>query len=199
MRILLIGARGDIGQAVLAELQERHDVIQAGRSSGDVRVDITDPEAVRQMYASVEPLDAVVSVAGDVQFARLGDYTEETFAFGLNQKAMGQINLVLLGQDHVAPNGSFTLTSGILDRVPILKGASSAAANGALDGFVRAAALDMPHKQRVNVVSPGLLEVSAAAYGSLFPGHIPVSSERVGRAYAQAVEGAQTGQVFIVD
>ena len=38
MKILLIGASGHIGQAVIAALDGRHEVITAGRHSGDVRL-----------------------------------------------------------------------------------------------------------------------------------------------------------------
>lgn len=56
----------------------------------------------------------------------------------------------------------------------------------------------MPRGLRINVVSPGLLDVSVPRYGSFFPGHEPVSSKRVGLAYVKSVEGAGTGQVIIV-
>lgn len=61
------------------------------------------------------------------------------------------------------------------------------------------AALEMPRRLRVNVVSPGLLDVSAERDSALFPGHERVASERVGRAYAESVEGALTGRVIAVD
>ena len=57
----------------------------------------------------------------------------------------------------------------------------------------------MPRGYRVNVVSPGLLDVSVPRYGAWFPGHEPVAAERVGLAYAKSVEGAVTGQVIIVE
>ena len=199
MKILVVGAAGAIGRVVCDELGSRHDIITAGRSSGDIRADMADLQSVREMYRRTGALDAVVSAAGEVQFARLADYTVETLQFGVQQKLMGQVNLVLAGFDLVAGGGSFTLTSGILNRDPVLNGVSSAASNGALDGFVKAAALDMPKRQRINVVSPGLLSVSKAQYGYLFPGHETVSSERVGLAYAKCVEGAATGQVVTVD
>jgi len=60
-------------------------------------------------------------------------------------------------------------------------------------------AIDMPKRQRINVISPGLLEISAPQYGHMFAGHDPVSSVRVGRAYAKCVEGLITGQVIIID
>jgi hypothetical protein len=49
------------------------------------------------------------------------------------------------------------------------------------------------------VVSPGLLQDSAKKYEGFFPGHEPVSSARVGLAYAKSVEGAVTGQVIIIE
>ena len=118
---------------------------------------------------------------------------------GLTNKVMGQVNLVLAGLDHVGDGGSFTLTSGVLDRDPVRMGTGAATANGALGGFVTGAAIEMPRGLRINVVSPGLLEVSEKRYGSFFPGHERVSSERVGLAYAKSVEGALTGQVIIVE
>ncbi|MEM8651309.1 MAG: short chain dehydrogenase, partial [Pseudomonadota bacterium] len=103
------------------------------------------------------------------------------------------------GLDSVSDGGSFTLTSGVLDRDPIRMGTNAATANGALAGFVKSAAIELPRGLRVNVVSPGLLDVSAPRYGEWFHGHKPVSSHDVGLAYAKSVEGALTGQVIIVD
>jgi hypothetical protein len=109
------------------------------------------------------------------------------------------VNLVLAGMNLVEDGGSFTLTSGVLDRDPVRMGVGAATANGAVGCFVRGAAIEMPRSLRINVVSLGLLEMSVPRYGSWFPGHEPVSSKRVGRAYAKSVEGAITGQVIIVE
>ncbi|CAN0604485.1 unnamed protein product, partial [Ectocarpus sp. 12 AP-2014] len=139
------------------------------------------------------------SCAGDATFAPLKDLTQDSFLLGLRQKVMGQVNLVLAGLDRIAKGGSFTLTSGVLDRDPIPMGSNAATANGALAGFVKSAAIEMTRGARVNVVSPGLLEVSEARYGAWFAGHKPVSSSDVGRAYVKAVEGALTGQIIVVE
>ena len=90
---------------------------------------------------------------------------------GINDKLMGQVNLVLDGLKHIADGGSFTLTSGVLDRDPIRQGVNAAAVNGAIDAFVMAAAIDLPRGLRINAVSPGLLEESAKKYEGFFPGH----------------------------
>ncbi len=197
MRILVAGASGTVGQAALKGLS-RHEIVTAGRNSGDVTVDLMNEESVRAMFEKLGMVDAVVAVAGHTHFGPLSTMTPDQFRKGLNDKLMGQINLVLLGMDHVKDGGSFTLTSGVLDRDPIRAGANAAAVNGALGGFVRSAAIEMPRGIRINVVSPGLLEESVQKYDGFFPGHEPVSSTRVGLAYAKSVDGAITGQVIIV-
>lgn len=199
MKIIVVGAAGDIGRVLCDELGRRHDLIKVGRTSGDIQADMSDENSLKAMYKKVGPVDAVISAAGDAHFAMLEDHTAETIMVGIKQKVMGQINLVLIGRDYVNEGGSFTLSSGVLNRDPVPMGAGSATANGAIDGFVVGAAIGMPKRQRINVVSPGILEISANQYGHMFKGHDPVSSLRVGRAYAKCVEGMITGQVIIID
>ena len=198
MKIILIGASGDIGKAALAELGSRHEVIKVGRSSGDLLADISDRQSIVDMYEKTGNIDAVVCTAGNVHFGPLADFTEDQFMLGLSDKVMGQINVALVGINYISDNGSITLTSGVLDRDPIRMGAGAATANGALGGFVVGAAIEMPRGIRINVVSPGLLDVSEQRYGSYFPGHERVASERVGLAYTKSVEGPGTGKVIIV-
>ncbi|MEE9454231.1 MAG: short chain dehydrogenase [Paracoccaceae bacterium] len=199
MRIIVVGAAGDIGQAACKELEQRHEIITVGRSGGDYQVDVGDMKAVKSLYEMVGDFDAVVSCAGDATFAPLAELDQENFMFGLRQKVMGQVNLVLAGLDAIADGGSFTLTSGVLDRDPIRMGTNAATANGALAGFVKSAAIEIDRGLRVNVVSPGMLDVSAPRFGAWFQGHKPVPSHDVGLAYAKCVEGALTGQVVIVE
>ncbi len=198
MRVLIVGAEGTVGKAAAAELGARHDVITAGRSSGKLRVDLTDPDSIAAMFEKAGKVDAVVCCAGHVHFGPLASMTDAQFMSGLKDKLMGQVNLVLIGTKHVADRGSFTLTSGVLDRDPIVKGANAATVNAAIKGFVTSAAIELERGIRINAVSPGLLQESAKKYEGFFPGHEPVSSPRVGLAYAKSVEGAITGQVIIV-
>lgn len=199
MRILVVGASGTVGKAALSQLSRRHDIVRAGRSGGDVAVDVMNEASVREMYDRLGRLDAVVACAGHVHFGPLTTMTPSDFRKGLDDKLMGQVNVVLLGLPHLNDGGSFTLTSGILDRDPVRAGANAAAVNGAIGAFVRGAAIDMPRGIRINAVSPGLLEDSAQKYDGFFPGHAPVSAGRVGLAYVKSVEGALTGQVITVD
>ena len=198
MRILIVGGSGTVGQAAAKELAKRHEIVRAGRSSGDLTVDVMNEDSVKAMYAKLGQVDAIVTCVGHVHFGPVATMSPEQFRKGLNDKLMGQVNLVLLGMNNVNDNGSFTLTSGILDRDPVRQGANAAAVNGAIGGFVKGAAIEMPRGIRINAVSPGLLEESAVKYDGFFPGHEPVTSARVGLAYAKSVDGALTGQVISV-
>ena len=198
MRVLVVGASGTIGRAIVAELEQRHEVVTAGRSSGDVQTDITDSSAIRTMFGKAGPLDALVSAAGHVKFAPLEDMAAEGYEIGLMDKLMGQVNLVLIGREYLSDGGSFTLTTGVLDSDPIRQGTSASMVNGAINAFVVAAAIEMPRGQRINVVSPGVIEEAMEAYAPFFRGFEPVPAARAALAYAKSVEGAQTGRVYRV-
>lgn len=198
MRIVLVGASGTIGRAVAAELGQRHDIVPVGSKSGEVQIDITDAESIRSGLARIGACDAIVSTVGKVKFAPLAEMTDADFAIGLKDKLMGQVNLVLLGRQHLNDGGSFTLTAGVLTHDPIRAGSSASMVNGALEAFARAAAIELPRGLRINTVSPGVLVESMPAYGAFFRGHEPVPAARVALAYSKSVEGARTGQVFEV-
>ncbi len=199
MKIFLVGASGTIGRAVAAELGSRHEIVSGGSKTGDIRVDITSVESIRAAFAKLGKVDAVVSAAGRVKFAPLEQLDASGFEIGLKDKLMGQVNLVLLGREHVSDGGSFTLTSGILDRDPIRFGSSASMVNGAINSFCVAAAVELSRGRRINAVCPGVLAESMKDFGPYFRGYEPVAGARVALAYAKSVEGAQTGQVFRVE
>ncbi|AVO57617.1 short chain dehydrogenase [Pseudomonas chlororaphis] len=198
MKILLIGANGTIGSAVDKELSQRHEVIRIGRTSGDFQVDISDSASIRALFEQTGKFDALICAAGNVTFAPLGEMNAQHFALGLQDKLMGQVNLLLIGREFANDGASFTLTSGILNRDPIRSGASAALVNGAIDGFVRAAAIELPRGLRVNSVSPTVLVEAMDSYAPYFRGYKPVPGADVALAYAKSVEGLQTGQTYIV-
>ncbi len=199
MRILVCGAEGTVGKAAISGLAKGHEIIKAGRKSGDVHVDVNDETSVRAMYQKLGKVDAVVACTGHSYFGPVSGMTPTQFIDGLKDKVMGQVNLVLLGMDFVNDGGSFTLTSGILSRDPIRQGANAAACDGALDAFVIGAAIEMPRGLRINAISPGLLAAAAQKYDGFFPGHVPVLNERIGFAFAKSIEGAVNGQIICVD
>ncbi|MCU9602375.1 short chain dehydrogenase [Pallidibacillus thermolactis] len=198
MRIIVVGASGTIGRAVVQELGNKHEIIRAGRNGLDVKVDMTSVESIKNMYEQVGKVDAVISTAGSAHYAPLTELTPELNEIGINYKLKGQMNLVLLGMDYVNDYGSFTLTTGILMDDPIPQGASAAMVNGGVKAFVKAAAIEMPRGIRINSVSPNLVQESLEKFGNMFPGFEAVPASRVALAYRKSVEGAQTGQNYEV-
>jgi NAD(P)-dependent dehydrogenase (short-subunit alcohol dehydrogenase family) len=198
MRIVVVGATGTVGKVVVAALQDRHEVVKVGNRGGDLTVDIADGSSIRSMYERIGRFDALVAAVGKVHFGEFAALSGKEVAIGIDNKLMGQVNLVLLGREHVNDGGSFTLTSGVLSHDPIRFGACASLVNGAIDAFVRAAAIELPRDLRINSVSPGLLDESAAALGDYFPGHETVPGARVARAYVKSIEGRLSGQIFHV-
>ena len=197
MKIVIVGATGTIGKHVTAALQKDHEVIKAGSKNGDIRVDISSTESIENFYKQVGKFDALICAAGDAQFGPLASMKDADFRIGVNSKLMGQVNLVLIGQHYINQKGSFTLTSGALAEDPIVMGANASTMNGAINGFVKGAAIELENGVRINAVGPDIVEESTA-YFSYFPGHIPVTMSRVTQAYIKSVLGGQTGQIYKV-
>lgn len=202
MKIVVIGATGTVGKAVVEQLGQRHEIVAVGSSSGQYQADIADIAQVRALFgqiaASVGKVDAVVVAAGKLAFAPLADFTPEQFRVGLDSKLMGQVNVAQVAQAFLSDGGSITLTSGIVADQPISNGASATMVNSAVEGYARGAAVELPRGIRINVVSPTLLTESVGSYGPFFRGFETAPASRVALAYSRSVEGAQTGQVYKV-
>lgn len=199
MKIILIGASGTIGKHVKEELAKRHEITTASVRHGDIKVDITSQDSIKAMFESAGSFDALIIAAGGGHIGPFQEMTEEDFYKGIKSKMMGQINLVLTGQHYIRDHGSFTLTSGILAEDPIRHGANITAINSAINGFGIAAAGELLTRGiRVNVVSPALVEDSVETLGQFFPGHQPVSMDKVTKAYVKSVEGVRTGEIIKV-
>ena len=196
MRILVEGARGTIGKAVTTLFRNHgHTVIEVGRSDGEILCDISDETQLESLWQQAGHIDAVVCASGTTPFAPLGELAPADFNNAWQDKALSQISLVRTGINHISERGSFTLTSRILSRDPILKGSAAAAANGALEAFTRAAAIEIAPR-RVNIVSPPVVAESLEAYDEFFPGFPAVKTADVANAFRKSVEGGATGTVI---
>jgi NAD(P)-dependent dehydrogenase (short-subunit alcohol dehydrogenase family) len=194
MRILVIGATGTIGKAVVEALRALgHDIVEASRGSA-LAVDIQRPESIEAMYRAAGQVDAVVSAAGAASFKPLDQLGDEDFAFSIGNKLMGQVNLVRRGFAHVRDGGSFTLTSGVLAQQPMQGSGAISLVNAGLEGFGRAAALEAPRGIRVNVVSPPWVTETLIALGMDPSGGMPAAE--VAKAYVRSVTGRETGAVI---
>lgn len=198
-QILVIGASGTIGKAIVTELKSDSHVIEVSNSTGDNTVDISSSNSIMALYNKFSDVDAVVCAAArGVIFSPLSQMSKESYLLSMQSKQLGQIDLVIQGVKLLGSHVSYTLTTGLLNMDPIARGSAAAMVNGAVESFVRAAAIDMPAKQRINVVSPALLQESADRYQEFFPGYSTVPAANVARAYRKSIMGSQTGQVIRV-
>jgi NAD(P)-dependent dehydrogenase (short-subunit alcohol dehydrogenase family) len=198
MRILVVGASGRLGSAVVDALADRHEIVTASRSGDGHFVDLRNPATIAGLYASVGPVDAVACTAGKTPYGALEELGSDQFAEGVRDKLLGQIELVRQGARHLPDGGSFTLVSGVLGVDPIRTGAVASTVNGGIDSFVRAAAIELPRGLRVNAVSATVFAEAWDVYGPLFPGFKPVPVADAARAFVKSIEGALTGKVFRV-
>jgi len=191
MKVLVVGATGTIGKAVVQALSPRHEVVSVGHSGGALRVDLADKASLARLFETSGRVDAVICTAGAARFGVFAKLSDEDFQFSLANKLMGQVNLVRVGAAAVADGGSFTLTSGVLSQLPMPGSAAISLVNAGLEGFVRAAALELPRSIRINVVSPPwVTETLQAMNMDPSPG---TPAAVVARAYVRSLEGSGTG------
>lgn len=195
MKILIIGGNGTIGKKVSERLSEKHEVIIAGRNSGDVEVDFSDVNSIKKMFEEVGKVDAIVAIAGDAKWDKFDNLSEEDFYIGIKSKLMGQVNTVRIGKAYLNRGGSITLSTGILADDPVDMATSAAMVNGAINSFVKAVALELENI-RVNVVCSDLVEDSFEKYKDYFPGNTPVPMHKIVDGYVKCVEGKINGRIL---
>ena len=198
MKVVVVGASGTIGKAIVKRMKElRHEVISVSRKSGDFHADISDKKSLEALFKNIGSFDAVAIAAGEVAAAPFESLTEENYSFSIGSKLIGQINTVRTALPYINASGSFTLVSGVLTDEPILGGTIGTLVNGGVEGFVKATSHELPRGIRINCVSPTVLTESEA-FHPFFPGFIPVESWKVARAYERAISGVITGRIIKV-
>ena len=195
MKILIIGGNGTIGKRVKERLQTNHELIVAGKNSGDLKFNLESSLSIRELFEKTGPLDAIIAIAGEAKWDRFENLTEDDYYTGIRSKLMGQVNLVRFGKDVLNKGGSITLTSGILADEPEIMTTSAAMVNGAIHSFVKAVNLEL-ETIRVNVVCSDVVEDSFEKYKEYFPGHRPVPMKKVVDAYVNCIEGTIRGKII---
>ena len=195
MKIIIVGASGTMGRYLTNVFEKEHEIITAATKNCEIQVDIASTSSIEKMYKQVGAYDALISTAGPTYVGPWKKLTDKEFRKGVDGKMMGQINLVLIGQHYINPGGSFTLISGALTHEPQLNFANASAANGAIEAFVKAAAIELGEGIRINAVSPTVIE-NSPQYFPFFPGEIPVTMQQLEYGFRRSVFGANTGQVI---
>jgi NAD(P)-dependent dehydrogenase (short-subunit alcohol dehydrogenase family) len=197
MKFLVVGSTGLIGSYVAKALSKHGQVIGVSRTT-QIKVDVKNAVSIAAMYEQVGKIDAVASCIGKVIYKPITELTYDEYLLGLTDKAMGQVELVRAGINYLSDGGCFTLMTGILARDPIASATVAALANGAIESFTLAAAIDLPRGIRINTVSPSVL-VEATSYHPSFPGYHQVKAVAVADAYVKSIMGKQSGQIYKLD
>lgn len=196
MKIILIGATGTIGQKVHELLRTDHEVIPVGHNNGDYQVDISDKNSIQGLFNEVGEIDAVICTTGLSAFNSLNELTDDQYDLGWNNKVMGQINILRIGQNYLRDGGVILFTTGLLANEPMPGTSATSAANGALNSYVKAVSLELGEKLRINAVSPVFVKETMEMMGMESTDGMSAADTAI--AYKKALEGTMTGEVIDV-
>ncbi|TCU13494.1 SDR family oxidoreductase [Rhizobium sullae] len=175
-RILIVGGGSGMGLALAKRsLAAGAEVIIAGRNADKLRrvsEDLQNPEALRtaaidiahedqvaDLFRRIGRLDHIVSTAADIEgaYELLPSLDLRAAQRVVESKIYGPLLLAKHGAPLLSANGSITFTSGIAAYRPSARGSVVAAVNAALEGLVRALAVELA-PIRVNAISPGWVD-----------------------------------------
>ena len=198
-KVAVIGSTGTIGSAVVAELSRDHEILGLGRSS-DPPVDLRDLRSIDSLatrLATESTFDAIVVCAGGGLLGSVADLDLEEALERFRPKLIGQIAVAQAAPRFVREGGAVVLTSGILERRPMVGTSHLAMINAALRSFAASAATES-RSVRTCVVSPGLVQESPQPVLDVFAGMEPVRAADLARAYRHLIEHGRDGEVICI-
>ncbi|HEV2540560.1 MAG TPA: SDR family oxidoreductase [Frateuria sp.] len=227
-RIVLLGGTSGIGFATArAALDAGASVVVASSNSRRVdqaiaslgpraegqAVDLGDEATVRGLFERLGRFDHLVYSAGDpLQIGPLADTGLDAMRKAFDIRVFGAMAAAKHAAPHLRPGGSVVLTGGIASLRPQQGWTSVASICGAMEGFMRALAVELA-PIRVNLVSPGLVKTPlwdgipeaqrealyAASAASLPVGRVGEGDD-IAKAYLYLMSNRySTGQTVVVD
>jgi NAD(P)-dependent dehydrogenase (short-subunit alcohol dehydrogenase family) len=154
--LLAQGAAVTIAGRSPAKLQAAREHLQPCGTPQLEQVDVTSEREVQGLFERIGHLDHLVCTAADIggSYAMLQALERDALERAMNSKILAPILLAKYASPRLPPHGSMTFVSGIAAYRPRPKGIAVAAINAALEGVVRAMAVELA-PIRVNAVSPG--------------------------------------------
>lgn len=208
---VIIGGTSGIGEAVAKYFDNGENLVRvASRQTG---LDISDENAVHRYFEAIGPFDHLIVTAGSYAPAgKVIDVAIEDAKAAFDTKFWGSINVTKHAARYMKPNGSITLTTGMLSRKVVANTYTKTAINAALEAVTKVLAKELS-PIRVNAVSPGLTMTTAyrnmdetdreAMYENA-KSHLPVGkvgeASEVAMAYVMAITNQyMTGSIIDVD
>jgi len=148
--IIVSGNRQRLDQA-LGQLSDR---------SSALVVDVSNEAAIRACFEKLGAFDHLVYTAGEnISLGMLSDTELEKARDFFTIRYWGAVAAVKYAMPHLRTGGSISLTSGIASLRPGKGWSQAAAICGAMEGFVRAMAVELA-PIRVNAVMPGVVRTN---------------------------------------
>jgi NAD(P)-dependent dehydrogenase (short-subunit alcohol dehydrogenase family) len=194
-KVLVIGATGLLGRAVVKALSGQAQVVEASKSHKENSVDISNPQSLADLFKRVGTVDSVICTAGMADFKDYSLIQDSDWEFGIHNKLMGQVNVVRYGAPYVNAGGSILLTTGVLSLYPVPGSSIITTVNAAVEAFVKSAALELAQKVRVNAVSPGWVQETLAALNMDVSQGLAASE--IAQSYLQLVNSDVSGVIQI--
>ncbi|MBY7729143.1 SDR family oxidoreductase [Vibrio splendidus] len=151
---VIIGGTSGIGKALAMQLRNESNTVHiASRHTG---VDITNEKSLCDYFESIGAFDHLVMTAGSYAPAgKVTDVAIEDAKTAFDTKFWGSLNVAKHAARYMTPNGSITLTTGMLSRKVVAGTYVKTAINAALESVTKVLAKELS-PIRVNAVSPGL-------------------------------------------
>ena len=156
---VIIGGTSGIGKALAMQLRNEENTVHiASRHTG---LDISDEKSICAYFESIGAFDHLVITAGS--YAPGGKVTDVAITdakAAFDTKFWGSLNVAKHAARYMTPNGSITLTTGMLSRKVVAGTYVKTAINAALESVTKVLAKELS-PIRVNAVSPGLTMTEA--------------------------------------
>lgn len=151
------GARVVLVGRTLSKLTGALATLEAGERGRGIVADITLEADVVRLFQELPSVDHVVVTAAQLAYQPLRSFELDAARRALDSKVLGALLIAKHAAPRLPPTGSLTFTTGVASERPLPRGSMVAAANGALNSFVRGAALELA-PIRVNALSPGWVD-----------------------------------------
>jgi len=122
-----------------------------------ISADITREADVIELFAALPELDHLIVTAASLAYQPIVSFELEAARRALESKLLGALLIAKHGAPRLRTSGSITFTTGVAASRPMPRGSIVGAVNGALDAFVRGAAIELK-PVRINALSPGWVD-----------------------------------------
>lgn len=149
-RVVLAGRNRD-------KLERALTTLEAGERGRAIAADVSREADVARLFEQTPGAAHALVTAADLAYQPIASFELEAARRAVDSKLLGALLVAKYAAPRLAAGGSLTFTTGVATERPLPRGSMVAAVNGALNCFIRAAAIELA-PLRVNALSPGWVD-----------------------------------------